>query len=134
MHRQLRPIGPLLACLAGSVHAAPDIWIVTDRAHPVTADAGQRVTLLDEQQVLEEQLTKLLPSNPHQAARAFEELMASPRGQQLNQQLAKAQQAKAQAWGLGIDKVPAVVVDQRYVVYGEPNVQRALQLIQQARP
>ena len=28
--------------------------------------------------------------------------------------------------GLGIAKIPAVVVDRRYVVYGEPDVSRAV--------
>ena len=32
----------------------------------------------------------------------------------------------ADAWGLGIAKIPAVVVDRRYVVHGEPDVPRAV--------
>lgn len=123
----------LLASCITNVHAAEEVWVITDRAHALSNHQDALVTLLDEQQILEERLTALLPKSPQQAAKAFEELMASPEGRQLNQQLAKAQQAKAKAWSLGIDKVPAVVVDQRYVVYGEPNVQRALQLIEQAR-
>ena len=37
-----------------------------------------------------------------------------------------AYQGVADAWGLGITKIPAVVVDHRYVVYGEPDVARAV--------
>ena len=37
-----------------------------------------------------------------------------------------AYQGVADAWGLGIAKIPAVVVDRRYVVYGEPDVPRAV--------
>ncbi len=37
------------------------------------------------------------------------------------------------AWSLGITAVPAVVVDQRYVVYGEPDVARAIARIEQHR-
>lgn len=132
MHHLPLITAALLASCITNAHATQDVWVITDRANPVIT-SGQSVTLLDEQQILEERLTSLLPKSPQLAAKAFEALMASPEGQQLNQQLAKAQQAKAKAWGLGITKVPAVVVDQRYVVYGEPNVQRALQLIEQAR-
>ena len=38
-----------------------------------------------------------------------------------------------QAWGLGITKVPAVVVDRRYVVYGEPDVAHAAARIETYR-
>ena len=37
------------------------------------------------------------------------------------------------AWSLGIAKIPAVVVDRRYVVYGEANVARALARIEEYR-
>ncbi|MBI0473663.1 DUF1525 domain-containing protein, partial [Pectobacterium parmentieri] len=33
------------------------------------------------------------------------------------------------AWSLGITTLPAVIVDQRYVVYGEPDIARAVELI-----
>jgi integrating conjugative element protein (TIGR03757 family) len=39
----------------------------------------------------------------------------------------------ADAWSLGITTIPAVVVDQRYVVYGEPDVARAVARIEQHR-
>jgi integrating conjugative element protein (TIGR03757 family) len=39
----------------------------------------------------------------------------------------------ADAWGLGVAKVPAVVVDRRYVVYGQPDAARALARIEQYR-
>jgi len=48
-----------------------------------------------------------------------------------------AYQGVADAWGLGIVKIPAVVVDRRYVVYGEPDVARAVARIdayRSARP
>ena len=39
----------------------------------------------------------------------------------------------ADAWGLGVAKVPAVVVDRRYVIYGEPDVALALSRIARYR-
>ncbi|OTJ71748.1 hypothetical protein CAY98_34130 [Pseudomonas aeruginosa] len=47
--------------------------------------------------------------------------------------MVKAQQDVADAWSLGVEKIPAVVVDRQYVVYGEPDVSRALELIAKAR-
>ena len=57
----------------------------------------------------------------------------SPSGKRLQSDLAKAQQDITDAWSLGIEKIPAVVVDRRYVVYGEPDVAKALELINRAR-
>ena len=37
------------------------------------------------------------------------------------------------AWSLGVTKIPAVVVDRRYVVYGETDVSRALARIEEYR-
>ena len=42
-------------------------------------------------------------------------------------------QGVTDAWSLGITSIPAVVVDQRYVVYGEPDVARAVARIEQRR-
>ena len=44
-----------------------------------------------------------------------------------------AYQGVADAWSLGITSLPAVVVDQRYVVYGDSDVARAIARIEQHR-
>ena len=75
----------------------------------------------------------VLPPNPHQAALAARRLMSTPAGAALMQQLATAQQGNADAWSVGVSKVPAVVVDRRYVVYGQPDVAAAMQTINRAR-
>ena len=54
-------------------------------------------------------------------------------GQALQRRIGNAYQSVADAWGLGIAKVPSVVVDRRYVVYGEPDVARALARIEAHR-
>ena len=51
----------------------------------------------------------------------------------LQRRLASAYQGVTDAWSLGITSLPAVVVDQRYVVYGEPDVARAVARIEQHR-
>ncbi|MHA5668547.1 TIGR03757 family integrating conjugative element protein, partial [Pseudomonas aeruginosa] len=74
-----------------------------------------------------------LPQDPQQAQAAFKRLLQSPDGRRLQAELVKAQQDVADAWSLGVEKIPAVVVDRQYVVYGEPDVSRALELIAKAR-
>lgn len=59
--------------------------------------------------------------------------MATPAGAALMEQLAIAQQGNADAWSVGVSKVPAVVIDRRYVVYGQPDVTAAMQTINRAR-
>ncbi|MDF5794504.1 TIGR03757 family integrating conjugative element protein [Pseudomonas aeruginosa] len=99
-----------------------ETWVITDQAHPVTTAGSSRVLLLDTQQHLEEQLTDALPKDPQQAQAAFQQLLQSPKGRRLQVELVKAQQDVADAWSLGVEKIPAVVVDRQYVVYGEPDI------------
>ena len=122
-----------LAALLFSTLAQGETWVVTDQAHPVNAPVGVRVILLDEQQRLEEQLSRSLPADPRQAAAAAQRFLASPDGKRLQVDLAKAQQGTADAWSAGVEKLPAVVVDRTYVVYGEPDVATAIRLIDRAR-
>ena len=122
----------VVALATGTAHA--ETWAITDAAHPLTSVPGNvRVIKLDDQQRIEEQLSRELPPNPHQAALAARRLMSTPAGAALMQQLATAQQGNADAWSVGVSKVPAVVVDRRYVVYGQPDVATAMQTINRAR-
>ena len=126
-----RPGRWLTTCTADRRKPA-ETWVITDQAHPVTATGSSRVLLLDAQQHLEEQLTDALPKDPQQAQVAFQQLLQSPEGRRLQAELVKAQQDVTDAWSLGVE-IPAVVVDRQYVVYGEPDVPRALELIAKAR-
>jgi len=56
-----------------------------------------------------------------------------PIGDTLQQRLREAYQGITDAWSMGVTTLPAVVVDQRYVVYGEANLDKALARIQQYR-
>ena len=128
-----RMIPLLVAALATSATHA-ETWAITDAGHPLTSvPADVRVIRLDDQQRIEEQLSRKLPPNPHQAALAAKQLMGTPAGAALMHQLAAAQQGNADAWSVGVSKVPAVVIDRQYVVYGQPDVAAAIQAIDQAR-
>lgn len=122
-----------LVVLSSANLTQADTWVFTDIANPVTAPSSVRIILLDQQHHLETELSRALPSDPQQAAAIIQNRLNSPSGKRLQSDLAKAQQALTDAWSLGIEKIPAVVVDRHYVVYGEPDVAKALELINRAR-
>ncbi|MGI3745919.1 MAG: TIGR03757 family integrating conjugative element protein [Janthinobacterium lividum] len=122
-----------IALLSAAACAQGDTWVVTDHAHPVINTANHRLILLDEQQRLEAHLTSRLPSDQTQAGATIQAYLASPEGTRFHLELIQAQQGITDAWSLGVEKIPAVVVDRRYVVYGEADVGKAIALIDSAR-
>lgn len=120
-----------LAFLSATAHA--ETWVITDQVHPVSAPTGVRIIRLDDQQRLEEQLSQQLPNDQRQAEATIQRYLASPAGKRLQNDLAQAQQGITDAWSVGVEKLPAVVVDRRYVVYGEADVAKAIAQIDRAR-
>lgn len=90
----------------------------------------ERVVKLDEPIRIEAELSAGLPNHPERAAALAQQRLNNG---ELQRRLVQAYQVVADAWGLGIAKVPAVVVDRRYVVYGEPDVARAVARIEAHR-
>lgn len=119
---------PLLLLLqAGTGTAArAEAWAVTDSAHPLSLPPGVRLIQLDAGERLEAQLSTGLSTEPTQATLALRQRLQGPAGVRLGQELAAAQQGLVEAWSVGVQKLPAVVVDRRYVVYGETDVNQAL--------
>lgn len=120
-----------LTFLSATAHA--ETWVITDQAHPVSAPTGVRIIRLDDQQRLEELLSRQLPADPRQAEATIQRFLSSPAGKRLQSDLAQAQQGVTDAWSVGAAKIPAVVVDRRYVVYGETDVSKAVTQIDRAR-
>lgn len=112
-----------------SVSFATDVLVITDSRHPVNTMGDERLIVLDAAHQIETELSAELPSNPVQATTIVRHRLANG-GAPLQQRLASAYQDITDAWSLGITSIPAIVVDQRYVVYGEPDVARALARIQ----
>ncbi|WP_288357115.1 TIGR03757 family integrating conjugative element protein [uncultured Pseudomonas sp.] len=132
--RPIRKVCLLVALIAGCLPLArADVLAISDHAHPLTSLAGARVLLLDAPERLEQQLSAGLPADPRQAAALMQQRLRSASAQQLGRDLVKAHQDVADAWSLGVTKVPAVVVDRRYVVYGQPDVAAALASIARYR-
>lgn len=134
--RQRRLRHWLIAVLCGLMVAtratAADIRVFTDRNHPVEAPADVRVVELDVPSRIEAELAANLPADPAQAAAIVQQRLKDD-GANLQHRLANAYQGVADARSLGITKIPAVVVDRRYVVYGERDVTRALARIEEYR-
>ena len=123
----------LLVLLMLPAAALAEVVVFTDKSQPISSADGARTVLLDQQQHLETELSRALPPDPQEAAAIIQNRLNSPSGKRLQSDLAKAQQNLTDAWSMGIEKIPAVVVDRRYVVYGEPDVAKALELINRAR-
>jgi integrating conjugative element protein (TIGR03757 family) len=117
----------LLVTLQAS--AQPEsVWVFTTATLPTLRqlDLSTQVFTLD---AIEKPLRHLSFPYPgsEDAARNQAVLMINSRqGQAVLEQLRRNAQALALAWQSGIDKLPAVLVDQTYVVYGEYDVQIAL--------
>lgn len=135
-HRLGAPLRVLLAIVgacAFTTHAwASDIWVVTDQQHPVQPVPGIHLIELDAPSRLRHELSAQLPADPKQAAAVVQRRIQQG-GPELQHRLAAAYQGVVDAWQLGLTKVPAVVVDRRFVVYGEPNIARALSWIETYR-
>lgn len=123
----------LLVLLAAATSATAEVWVITDARHPVAgAEAATRVIALDAAQRIEAELSAQLPTDPQRAATLVQQRL-NQGGTALQQRLREAYQGVTDAWSLGITTVPAVVVDQRYVVYGEARLDQALARVAQYR-
>jgi integrating conjugative element protein (TIGR03757 family) len=125
-------LGPLLGAIAMDAASAAEVKVFTARAIPISAPADATVVYLDDAGAIEERLSANLPANQDRAETiARQRLQAG--GQALQRELATAWQGIADAWSLGITTLPAVVVDRRYIVYGEPDVAKAVARIEAYR-
>ena len=115
----------LCAVMLVPMVGAAEVLVVTDSRHPVQAPAGVRVIELDQAARIEFELAANLPADPQQAAALIRQRLHDG-GEALQRRIGRAYQNVADAWGLGIAKIPAVVLDRRYVVYGESDVPRAV--------
>lgn len=82
---------------------------------------------------MEELLSADLPDSPAVAEHMLRQRFASDEFKRLERRYHEAAHAVARAWALGIEKLPAVVVDGQFVVYGEPNASTALESIRRSR-
>lgn len=129
--RQLLLAASAAAAIFSASVSAAETWVITDQAHPVAGDADRRI-LLDAPAQIEAELAAGLPPDPGRAAAVVQQRVKQG-GTDLQRRLGTAYQDVADAWSLGVAKIPAVVVDRRYVVYGDTDVARAVTRIEQDR-
>ncbi|QTP58174.1 TIGR03757 family integrating conjugative element protein [Billgrantia antri] len=117
----------LSACLAGPALAEPAIEVFTTAGEPaVNVPSGVAVIELDAPGRLDAELSRDLPADPNVAEAMMRERMATPEWQETADRYADSYLGLARAWQLGIEKVPAVVIDGSYVIYGQPDVAEAV--------
>lgn len=115
----------VLACTS----AIAEPILITTNQYPIATTKDIRTITLDLPEILEDEVSTDLPANPSEAQAIIMQRL-SPN---LTARLTLAHQNVTDAWSMGVTKVPAVVVDRKYVVYGETNVQRALDRIDEYR-
>ena len=124
----------LSACLAGPALAGPAIEVFTTAGEPaVNVPSGVAVIELDAPGRLDAELSQDLPADPDVAAALMRERMSTPDWQETADRYADSYLGLARAWQLGLEKVPAVVIDGRYVIYGQPDVAEALREAERLR-
>lgn len=135
----LRPRAALSACcvvtaLMWDGVASAGVEVFTLAGEPVVNAPDSAVVIeLDAPARLDARLSQGLSSDPDRAQRILQSRMGGAEGQATLQRYHRVYTGLARAWMLGIEKVPAVVVDGQYVVYGEHDVAAALAEIEQAR-
>lgn len=122
----------LAAASAASDVGASEIKVYTVTSIPVTTPFEATIVHLDAAEMIEAGLSAGLPHIPANAADPARQRLQDG-GAKLQRDLAAAYEDIAEAWSVGITTLPAVVVDGRYVVYGESDVAKAVAKIQAFR-
>ncbi|WP_224418720.1 TIGR03757 family integrating conjugative element protein [Modicisalibacter sp. R2A 31.J] len=117
---------------AGTASAGVEVFTITGEPI-VNAPERAAVIELDAPARLDARISRDLPADPDRARHVLQSRMNGTDWQKTLDHYGKLYTGIARAWMLGVEKVPAVVVDGRYVVYGEPDVQAALEEIEHER-
>ncbi|BGE53236.1 hypothetical protein CRPA23_23250 [Pseudomonas aeruginosa] len=118
--------------LASQAASTAEVTVFTDRSATLTSADNANVVRLDAAQEIEASLAADLPTDPQRAQTIVQERLKQG-GTRLQRDLASAYQGVVDAWSLSVSTVPAVVIDGRYVIYGEPDVARAVARIEEYR-
>jgi len=125
----------LLPLLAVKSASASEVWVFTAEGSPPL----RSIELADQHFVLrmnDPTLKSLDFPNPGSDAAAKRMALAqiqSPLGQRLIARIRTNNEARITAWMIGIQRVPAVLVDREYVVYGGDDVRSAVESIRRYR-
>ncbi|MGL4667461.1 MAG: TIGR03757 family integrating conjugative element protein [Saezia sp.] len=113
----------------GGNQEAGEIIVVTDSKHPVyNIPPNTKQILLDAPAQLLEILFSNLPDDLSQAQSIAANRLQQG-GQDFQVKMQHAVQGVVDAWALQVEKIPAIVLNRQYVVYGEHDVRLALEQI-----
>lgn len=100
--------------------------VFTDAQHPpLNLTAETEVVWLDGPDRLQQAIFSGLSSDSQQAALQAQQVIQSSEWPQKQAQIASAYRQVVHAWEIGVQKYPAVVFDDRDVVYGTADVAQA---------
>ena len=119
-----------LAAWPGPAPSAGDVVAFTLSSMPLRAAGGAEVHVLDARDGYAAAFGADLPDDPERALAEARRRMATRAGRAALARIAEAAAGNALAARLRIEKLPAVVVDGRYVVYGVRDVARAVERVE----
>ena len=95
---------------------------------------GYKVTVyqLDKSEALKAELNEKIPANLDDAAAFMRNYSNSVEGRRVVQSIVDGYQGVGKAFSLGVKRLPAVVIDERYVVYGTVDIGVALNLLEKS--
>lgn len=112
----------LIPLLALSTQSVASTTIYTDNVTSLLNTEGSQVIYLDAPDIIQKQLFNDLSRAPKQAEQQVRSIIQSADWQQKQHQITQAYQGILHAYALKLAKYPAVVFDDRYVVYGTTDV------------
>ena len=120
----------VLVASPGPAAVAADVVAFTLSSMPLRGTGGAAVHVLDARDGHAEAFGADLPGDPERALAEARRRMATAAGREALARIASAAAGNALAGRLGIEKLPAVVVDGRYVVYGVRDIARAVEQVE----
>ena len=123
-------LGLALALAASPAAGAGDMVAFTLSSMPLRTTGGATVHVLDARDAYAAAFGADLSGDPERALAEARRRVSSPEGRAALARIAEAAAGNVLAGRLGIEKLPAVVVDGRYVVYGVRDVARAVERVE----
>ena len=121
----------LIPIAASAANDNPTITVITSGLRPINTfgvdSAMIKVLDLDEVGMIEEQLSRDLPLNEEEAAVIARQRINTIGQATLNKKLKDAYSAVLTAMAFGINRYPAIIFDNEYVIYGVTDVSTALE-------
>ncbi|EMH5361047.1 TIGR03757 family integrating conjugative element protein [Salmonella enterica] len=115
--------------LISSFSASAQIVVYTDQQHPpVGITPAIRVVYLDASERWQQQQFGELSSDPAQAVLQAQAVLNSPVWKKRQKELVGQYRGMIEAWQIGLKKYPAVVFENRDVVYGTADISQAVAL------